>query len=177
LDDSEQCVRTLWSLQLFDPEQSVQCAATRGGDLERPRIHHAAYPPLLNAVPGDRGTELPSDVHTTFAPVQTRPAQDPGYVAARLPHAWELNASSAQEIDPQLSHKAGIVVELDGASPNEGLGDRHTQPAGEVVVTQARRPQGRIAQPHGDGRTRGAAVDASCMMVSTVCATSDVAIR
>ena len=57
---------------------------------------------------------------------------------------------------PVVGHHAGVARQLDMAAGHQRIGERHAEPAGEVVVAGARRAQRGIARADGELAARRA---------------------
>jgi len=84
-----------------------------------------------------------------------RPRPPPGAPARPCPPAapaapgdevLDVDADPAQQRHPGVGDQSGLAAELHLTARHHGVGERHAETAGEMVVAGARRPQRRVAR-------------------------------
>src|SRR3954468_9089778 len=84
-----------------------------------------------------RGAQRAGEVRPAFGPVDAAANRGPPPTAQRL----RLDAKRAEQPRAVVDETEFAVVQADNATALAGLGDRHAEPAGEMVVAGAREAQ------------------------------------
>ena len=83
----------------------------------------------------------------------------------------------APKRDAGIGDQSAVAYQLDIVAAHQRIGERHAQPAGEVVVAGARRRSAASFGPTTSGGRVVPGPDATCMMLSIICATAGDASR
>ena len=111
----------------------------------------AAYPALGQAVRAQRRADGAGQMRPALAPVEAGPAQR---CAAASPRGAAM-ASTSMPIRPSNAMPVSVTApaslgQLHMAPRHHGVGQRHAEPAGQMVVAGSRRPQRRVARADDD---------------------------
>ncbi len=153
-------------------------ARSFGRDRDRARPIDPAYPPKREAVRAECCTDCACQMRASFAPIETGPAQDTaGAFAPTRQERVDVDADPPKECDSWISHDAAIVCQLRVSTRHQCVRKSNTKPASEMVVAGPRNSKGGVSRAHREPWLRGFESDATCMIVSIICATLGEASR
>jgi hypothetical protein len=135
--------RSLW----LDPQPVTQRGPPERREIQGPRIVAPPHPPLLQERGAHRCADGTGEVRPVFRPVQTRAQDRPPAAEER----FDVHTDRSERAFRLSGGGEAAVAPSEIAAPEERVGHRDAQPAGEVVVTRPRRHE---PIPHRRGSQR-----------------------